>query len=72
MTEFVVDDQRYMVKVPKELRDVAVLLEPLTVAEKAAEQVRAWRRGCLANSRMIPATSAPSFSERGPSGCWAR
>ncbi len=41
MTEFVVDDQRYMVKVPKELRQVAVLLEPLTVAEKAAEQVRA-------------------------------
>jgi threonine dehydrogenase-like Zn-dependent dehydrogenase len=41
MTEFVVDDQRYMVEVPKELREVAVLLEPLTVAEKAAEQVRA-------------------------------
>jgi glucose 1-dehydrogenase len=40
MTEFVVDDERYIVKVPKELRDVAVLLEPLTVAEKAAEQVR--------------------------------
>ena len=41
MTEIVVDDQRYVVKVPKELRQVAVLLEPLTVAEKAAEQVRA-------------------------------
>lgn len=40
MTEFVVDDERYLVKVPKELRGVAVLLEPLTVAEKAAEQVR--------------------------------
>ena len=40
MTEFVVDDQRYIVKVPKELREVAVLLEPLTVAEKAAEQAR--------------------------------
>jgi threonine dehydrogenase-like Zn-dependent dehydrogenase len=40
MTEFVVDDQRYLVKVPKELREVGVLLEPLTVAEKAAEQVR--------------------------------
>jgi len=40
MTEFVVDDQRYMVKVPKELREVAVLLEPLTVGEKAGEQVR--------------------------------
>jgi threonine dehydrogenase-like Zn-dependent dehydrogenase len=41
MTEFVVDDERYMVPVPKELREVAVLLEPLTVGEKAAEQVRA-------------------------------
>ena len=40
MTEFVVDDQRYIVRVPKELREVAVLLEPLTVGEKAAEQVR--------------------------------
>jgi threonine dehydrogenase-like Zn-dependent dehydrogenase len=40
MTEFVVDDQRYMVKVPKELREVAVLIEPLTVGEKAAEQAR--------------------------------
>ncbi len=40
MTEFVVDEERYMVKVPKALREVGVLLEPLTVAEKAAEQVR--------------------------------
>jgi len=40
MTEFVVDDQRYIVRVPKELREVAVLLEPLTVGEKAAEQAR--------------------------------
>jgi threonine dehydrogenase-like Zn-dependent dehydrogenase len=40
MTEFVVEDEQYVVKVPKELRDVAVLVEPLTVAEKAAEQVR--------------------------------
>jgi threonine dehydrogenase-like Zn-dependent dehydrogenase len=40
MTEFVVDDERYIVKVPKALREVAVLLEPLTVAEKAAEQLR--------------------------------
>jgi threonine dehydrogenase-like Zn-dependent dehydrogenase len=40
MTEFVVDDEQYMVKVPKELREVAVLIEPLTVGEKAAEQVR--------------------------------
>ncbi len=39
MTEFVVDDARYMVKVPKTLREVAVLVEPLTIAEKALAQV---------------------------------
>jgi threonine dehydrogenase-like Zn-dependent dehydrogenase len=39
MTEYVVDDARYMVKVPRSLRDVAVLVEPLTIAEKALAQV---------------------------------
>jgi threonine dehydrogenase-like Zn-dependent dehydrogenase len=40
MTEFVVDDEKYMHVVPRELRDVAVLVEPLTIAEKALAQVR--------------------------------
>lgn len=39
MTEFVVDDEQYMNIVPQELRDVAVLVEPLTIAEKALAQV---------------------------------
>ena len=39
MTEFVVDEERYMVRVPAELRDIAVLTEPLTIAEKAFIQV---------------------------------
>jgi threonine dehydrogenase-like Zn-dependent dehydrogenase len=39
MTEFVVDAREYLVRVPRELRDVAVLTEPLTIAEKALEQV---------------------------------
>jgi len=39
MTEYVVDDQRYMNVVPRSLRDVAVLVEPLTIAEKALIQV---------------------------------
>lgn len=39
MTELVVDDERYMNVVPSSLRDVAVLVEPLTIAEKALEQV---------------------------------
>jgi len=40
MTEYVVDHESYMHVVPPELRDVAVLTEPLTIAEKALDQVR--------------------------------
>jgi threonine dehydrogenase-like Zn-dependent dehydrogenase len=39
MAQFVVDDEKYMNPVPKELCDVAVLVEPLTIAEKAMIQV---------------------------------
>jgi threonine dehydrogenase-like Zn-dependent dehydrogenase len=39
MTEFVVDDEQYMNVVPRHLRDIAVLVEPLTIAEKALAQV---------------------------------
>jgi threonine dehydrogenase-like Zn-dependent dehydrogenase len=41
MTEQVVDDERWMVPVPAALRDVGVLVEPLTIAEKALLQVAA-------------------------------
>ena len=40
MTESVVDDERYMNVVPRALREVGVLVEPLTIAEKALAQVR--------------------------------
>ena len=39
MTELVVDEERYLNLVPGDLRDVGVLTEPLTVAEKAMAQV---------------------------------
>jgi threonine dehydrogenase-like Zn-dependent dehydrogenase len=39
MTELVVDDERYMNVVPPALREVAVLVEPLTIAEKALTQL---------------------------------
>ncbi len=39
MTEFVVEEERYLHPVPRELRDVAVLVEPLTIAEKSLEQL---------------------------------
>ena len=34
LTEFYVDDPEYIVKVPAGLRDIAVIAEPLSVAEK--------------------------------------
>jgi threonine dehydrogenase-like Zn-dependent dehydrogenase len=40
MTETVVDDEAYLVVVPPALREVAILIEPLTIAEKALAQVR--------------------------------
>ena len=40
MTEAVVEDEAYLNVVPAGLRDVAVLSEPLTIAEKALAQVR--------------------------------
>jgi threonine dehydrogenase-like Zn-dependent dehydrogenase len=38
LTEQIVDDARYMNPVPKAIRDVAVLVEPLTIAEKGLIQ----------------------------------
>jgi threonine dehydrogenase-like Zn-dependent dehydrogenase len=39
MTEFVVDDYRNMNVVPQRLRDIGVLVEPLTIAEKALREI---------------------------------
>jgi threonine dehydrogenase-like Zn-dependent dehydrogenase len=36
MTELVVEDERYLVRVPRSLAEVGVLIEPLTIAAKAA------------------------------------
>jgi threonine dehydrogenase-like Zn-dependent dehydrogenase len=50
LTEYYVDDEEFIVKVPKGLREVGVLLEPLTVVEKGITQayeiqrrLRVWR-----------------------------
>ena len=40
MTEFVVEEESYLNIVPLRLRDVAVLVEPLTIAEKSLAQLR--------------------------------
>ncbi len=39
MTEFVVEEERYLNVVPRALRDIGVLVEPLTIAEKSLEQL---------------------------------
>lgn len=39
MTEYVVDRERYLIPVPRALREYAVLVEPLTIAEKALIEV---------------------------------
>jgi threonine dehydrogenase-like Zn-dependent dehydrogenase len=39
MTEFVVEDERYLVRVPRALSDVGVLIEPLTIAAKAGVEL---------------------------------
>ena len=39
MTDYVVDEEKYMNLVPPNLRDIAVLVEPLTIAQKAVEQL---------------------------------
>jgi glucose 1-dehydrogenase len=41
LRDYVVDDEAYLVKVPRALADVAVLVEPLTVVTKAADQLHA-------------------------------
>jgi threonine dehydrogenase-like Zn-dependent dehydrogenase len=38
LTEMIVEQERYLHPVPRELREVAVLVEPLTIAEKAFTQ----------------------------------
>ncbi len=50
LTEYYVDDPEYLIKVPRGLRDVAVLVEPLSVPEKGILQayeiqrrLRIWR-----------------------------
>lgn len=40
MTDFVVDEEEWLNPVPPDLREVAVLVEPLTIAEKALAEIR--------------------------------
>ncbi len=61
MTEWVVDDARFLVPVPRTLRDVAVLVEPLTIAEKALIEV--WQV-----QQRLP-WSCPTAKDKKPGHC---
>lgn len=63
LTELVVDDERYLNVVPRALRDVGVLVEPLTIAEKALAQVRQIQQ------RLPWACPTPTTPGRGVNGC---
>ncbi len=39
MTEWIIEEEQYLNVVPRELREVGVLTEPLTIAEKSLEQL---------------------------------
>jgi glucose 1-dehydrogenase len=50
LTEYIVDEPEYIIRVPEGLQDVGVLMEPMSVAQKAIEQayriqqrLRVWR-----------------------------
>ncbi|MEM9185328.1 MAG: glucose 1-dehydrogenase [Planctomycetota bacterium] len=59
MAEFVVEQARYLTALPAELRGIGVLVEPLTIAEKALSQV--WRvQQRLPWACAIDPTSRPS------------
>ncbi len=63
MAEFVVDDEQYMNPVAKNLRDVAVLVEPLTIAEKALIQLWDVQRR-LPWSCPVAGDKAPAYCHR--------
>lgn len=65
-TEYVVDQEQYMVRVPSELKkDMAVLTEPLSIVEKGIEQIK------LIQSRLPWACDHPEhdFSSPDWGGC---
>ncbi|MCE9673961.1 glucose 1-dehydrogenase [Myxococcus stipitatus] len=62
LQEWVVEEEEHLVVVPRQLSDVAVLVEPLSVAAKAAEQVQAIQRRLpweLARVRVLALGAGP-------------
>jgi len=65
LTEYVVDQEQYVVRVPSELIRLAVFTEPLSIAEKAIEQIR------IIQSRLPWSCSHPEHTFMSPEwgGC---
>lgn len=57
ITESVVDEERFLFKVPLELRDIGVLVEPLTIAEKAIFQLKEVQERLPGNIQHMKAAS---------------
>ena len=68
MTEYVVDERRFMHGVPPVLRDVAVLIEPLTIAEKALIEVNGVQQRLPWACRSQPAGQAAPADRNGAHG----
>ena len=56
LTEYVVDREQYIAKVPREIRHIAVFTEPLSIVEKGIQQIR------IIQSRMPWTCSHPEHS----------
>lgn len=56
LTEYAVDEEKYIVKLPKNLENYVALLEPLSIVEKAIEQIK------IIQSRLPWACSHPDHS----------
>ena len=74
LAEYYVEDADYVVPLPESLREVGVLLEPLTVAEKGVNQayeiqrrLRVWqpRRACVLGAGTISLLAALALRLRG-------
>src|SRR5918911_5546835 len=74
LTEYYVEDAAYIVPLPETVRNVGVLLEPLTVAEKGLNQafeiqrrLKVWqpRRAAVLGSGTIGLLAAPAMRLRG-------
>jgi glucose 1-dehydrogenase len=59
LTEYVVDEPEYIIRVPENMNEVGVLMEPMSVAQKAIEQayriqqrLRVWRAAVMGSGTL--------------------